>query len=101
MHPTSPQDRKSTRLNSSHLRISYAVFCLKKKKTTAQDECPHTTLSAGRGETYVLLMELAKPYILVAVTSTSCSFSFIFFFFLKNRPPPKSPLFPPPALFRS
>src|SRR5256885_7358322 len=28
-----PADRKSTRLNSSHLVISYAVFCLKKKKT--------------------------------------------------------------------
>src|ERR1035438_10669556 len=28
-----PTDRKSTRLNSSHLGISYAVFCLKKKKT--------------------------------------------------------------------
>src|SRR5690606_42107340 len=27
------QDRKSTRLNSSHVKISYAVFCLKKKKT--------------------------------------------------------------------
>src|SRR5690349_23491798 len=27
-------DRKSTRLNSSHVEISYAVFCLKKKKTT-------------------------------------------------------------------
>src|SRR5690554_7474663 len=26
-----PEDRKSTRLNSSHVRISYAVFCLKKK----------------------------------------------------------------------
>src|SRR5256885_5381222 len=29
------QDRKSTRLNSSHLVISYAVFCLKKKKRTS------------------------------------------------------------------
>src|SRR5258705_10270104 len=28
------QDRKSTRLNSSHLGISYALFCLKKKKNT-------------------------------------------------------------------
>src|SRR5436305_12008760 len=28
-----PRDRKSTRLNSSHVRISYAVFCLKKKTT--------------------------------------------------------------------
>src|SRR2546428_5519370 len=30
-------DRKSTRLNSSHDQISYAVFCLKKKKTTLDD----------------------------------------------------------------
>src|SRR5256885_13050895 len=30
------RDRKSTRLNSSHLVISYAVFCLKKKKETEQ-----------------------------------------------------------------
>src|SRR2546430_7166794 len=29
-------DRKSTRLNSSHSQISYAVFCLKKKKSTPQ-----------------------------------------------------------------
>src|SRR3989442_3088436 len=32
--PFGRQDRKSTRLNSSHVRISYAVFCLKKKKAT-------------------------------------------------------------------
>src|SRR5207253_5182088 len=31
MH-SAPEDRKSTRLNSSHVAISYAVFCLKKKK---------------------------------------------------------------------
>src|SRR5699024_11330538 len=30
------KDRKSTRLNSSHVSISYAVFCLKKKKTEAR-----------------------------------------------------------------
>src|SRR5256885_10788876 len=34
--PVDPQDRKSTRLNSSHLVISYAVFCLKKKKQRAR-----------------------------------------------------------------
>src|SRR5256885_10025153 len=33
-------DRKSTRLNSSHLVISYAVFCLKKKKIASSDERP-------------------------------------------------------------
>src|SRR5436309_5517084 len=31
------QDRKSTRLNSSHVKISYAVFCLKKKKKRQQN----------------------------------------------------------------
>src|SRR3712207_7842160 len=35
-HPElAPTDRKSTRLNSSHANISYAVFCLKKKKNRA------------------------------------------------------------------
>src|SRR3989442_12047746 len=34
------QDRKSTRLNSSHVRISYAVFCLKKKKEPWRQD-PH------------------------------------------------------------
>src|SRR2546427_7981984 len=33
-------DRKSTRLNSSHSQISYAVFCLKKKNEDAQAACP-------------------------------------------------------------
>src|SRR2546430_11917076 len=32
--PSSTEDRKSTRLNSSHSQISYAVFCLKKKNNT-------------------------------------------------------------------
>src|SRR4051812_49842916 len=32
------EDRKSTRLNSSHMSISYAVFCLKKKKKTTQTQ---------------------------------------------------------------
>src|SRR5256885_11631950 len=48
-------DRKSTRLNSSHLVISYAVFCLKKKKTSSdcnrfshqmpRDKAEHTVMS--------------------------------------------------------
>src|SRR3989442_2120634 len=38
-------DRKSTRLNSSHVRISYAVFCLKKKNRTRQ---PVDDLMHGR-----------------------------------------------------
>src|SRR2546426_3981702 len=41
--PDGIRDRKSTRLNSSHLVISYAVFCLKKKKKT--------TITSTRGNT--------------------------------------------------
>src|SRR5256885_7965195 len=44
------RDRKSTRLNSSHLVISYAVFCLKKKKKTAT---PRTAAAiTSKGGTY-------------------------------------------------
>src|SRR3712207_7669304 len=38
------QDRKSTRLNSSHANISYAVFCLKKKKNTSSTPSHHVLL---------------------------------------------------------
>src|SRR6266480_7144997 len=34
------RDRKSTRLNSSHMSISYAVFCLKKKKKNGESDPP-------------------------------------------------------------
>src|SRR5256885_9186591 len=59
--PLSPEelrkmkDRKSTRLNSSHLVISYAVFCLKKKKKTEQV----TTSSAA--EVMILRLRAAQP----------------------------------------
>src|SRR5690349_22331586 len=39
------QDRKSTRLNSSHVEISYAVFCLKKKKKNISAICIALTTS--------------------------------------------------------
>src|SRR3712207_7275503 len=38
-----PRDRKSTRLNSSHANISYAVFCLKKKNTSTLELHIYTT----------------------------------------------------------
>src|SRR2546430_12920679 len=40
MKDSEDKDRKSTRLNSSHSQISYAVFCLKKKKEKAYLFCP-------------------------------------------------------------
>src|SRR5947209_12435439 len=57
------EDRKSTRLNSSHANISYAVFCLKKKRktrsvvqspptTTASSTCPPTCQSTYPPSSY-------------------------------------------------
>src|SRR2546426_5291306 len=49
------RDRKSTRLNSSHLVISYAVFCLKKKKklpvSQADDRGPNKGSTLGHSDT--------------------------------------------------
>src|SRR5690625_5490895 len=49
------KDRKSTRLNSSHVAISYAVFCLKKKKKTQEgvrsQECEDDTQRASSAHT--------------------------------------------------
>src|SRR6266851_6084943 len=42
------RDRKSTRLNSSHITISYAVFCLKKKKTKLKTLSLDTTIQNTR-----------------------------------------------------
>src|SRR2546430_9137111 len=46
------RDRKSTRLNSSHSQISYAVFCLKKKKNlpphTRQPDSSHSSIHSAR-----------------------------------------------------
>src|SRR2546427_8641160 len=46
-HPVCPEDRKSTRLNSSHSQISYAVFCLKKKKSP-YNVTPYDTSNVSR-----------------------------------------------------
>src|SRR3989449_4845389 len=62
-------DRKSTRLNSSHGYISYAVFCLKKKKITCNFEFPDTFLSHNAGQHFetcgvrssATLMRAARP----------------------------------------
>src|SRR2546427_6324374 len=45
--PANPQDRKSTRLNSSHSQISYAVFCLKKKKKKTNKQRLMITISTS------------------------------------------------------
>src|SRR2546430_7801315 len=44
---STPTDRKSTRLNSSHSQISYAVFCLKKKDPVSESKVEGVTTHAG------------------------------------------------------
>src|SRR2546430_5984939 len=46
------RDRKSTRLNSSHSQISYAVLCLKKKKKTADQASRASSLLGAQGFTF-------------------------------------------------
>src|SRR5699024_12317126 len=46
----SPQDRKSTRLNSSHVSSSYAVFCLKKKRETGSWSPDRWSASTAQGK---------------------------------------------------
>src|SRR3712207_8897031 len=51
------QDRKSTRLNSSHANISYAVFCLKKKQRLHR-ACELTRLRLARAHTAIHISEV-------------------------------------------
>src|SRR2546430_4461983 len=50
------RDRKSTRLNSSHSQISYAVFCLKKKKQPSSDRDPPLLSHPARSGLSLVLM---------------------------------------------
>src|ERR1017187_6541573 len=96
-------DRKSTRLNSSHRCISYAVFCLKKKKLTewgdqcARDRAPCDGMADQPPPWCRLLLRLCFGSPTPAPPATD---SIFFFFFLMIRRPPRSPLFPYPTLFR-
>src|SRR6202049_496803 len=85
-------DRKSTRLNSSHMSISYAVFCLKKSEHGVEmhlnararglnEDGNSLRIDKGDGTT----LELPSDQVL---------------FFLRIGRPPRSTLFPNTALFR-
>src|SRR4051795_9592186 len=122
-------DRKSTRLNSSHTLISYAVFCLKKKERRSEE---HTSelqshyhlvcrlllekkktdqcLQANRHtrmDRRVSLQIVCLPPASMLDTLPCCAdlsrrreVVLLLFFFLMIRGPPRSTLFPFPTLFR-
>src|ERR1039457_6842624 len=94
-------DRKSTRLNSSHLVISYAVFCLKKKQKNPTLR-PATTYRA-HARTHLQHHRTRSRSSRCTCAAVCCSacvgfFFFFFFFFYKTAPPPHPPPPPPPPL---
>src|ERR1022692_2917517 len=96
-------DRKSTRLNSSHLVISYAVFCLnKKKRTRYRDRTGNCNTSSIHAHEEIPLTRPRPPTATIAVGSTLLTppLTCVFFFFLMIRRPPRSTLFPYTTLFR-
>src|SRR4051794_9567151 len=94
------RDRKSTRLNSSHMSMSYAVFCLKKKN---EDFALYVDRDlarpvAARPDSHDMVLFTS----LIAHSSSTVVFRlWSLLFFLMIRPPPISTLFPYTTLFRS
>src|SRR3954464_5624063 len=96
-------DRKSTRLNSSHTIISYAVFCLKKKDALVTGQVgrparepldpPPPAVVGPRGLR-------RRAWWVGGGEGSSIRPAFIAFFFLMIRRPPRSTLFPSTTLFR-
>src|SRR5215468_6554096 len=90
------EDRKSTRLNSSHITISYAVFCLKKKKkqfSIFKSKIKKTKIQLKKIKYYKILLTYLINF-LFTQTYITCFFVFFFFFFLMIRRPPRSTPFP-------
>src|SRR5712664_1070783 len=94
-------DRKSTRLNSSHDQISYAVFCLKKKKKKSgrpQLQNKKHLVTASSLQHDPPPMQALKPF--DHPLHRSLVIGDAEFFFLMIRRPPRSTLFPYTTLFR-
>src|SRR5690349_3846433 len=127
--PAASQDRKSTRLNSSHVEISYAVFCLKKKRDQNNwrgmlTYSAHFSNSASYGFAISLAdtgrqvvtrlreaMSALNPQQIIeqlsslvdagkVLTDEESLKAYCKVFFLMFRPPPRSTLFPYTTLFR-
>src|SRR5471032_1351235 len=91
------RDRKSTRLNSSHITISYAVFCLKKKIEVDLDQKIYDINS-----TTIALCVKLFPWSRFRKRKAAVKLhTLIYLFFLMIRRPPRSTLFPYTTLFRS
>src|ERR1039458_322187 len=97
-------DRKSTRLNSSHLGISYAVFCLKKNHTDgrrAGGQVARRAARAGGGAVGRGRAGTGRIAGNVEIREICGALGPAVRFFLMMRRPPRSTLFPYTTLFRS
>src|SRR6266571_4118414 len=97
-------DRKSTRLNSSHMSISYAVFCLTKKISSPVNS-PESTRRPGPSHAASSVAGSRRSPSGCTTTRTGSPYaranSKSLFFFLMIPRPPRSTLFPYTTLFRS
>src|ERR1039457_6093949 len=95
-------DRKSTRLNSSHLVISYAVFCLKKNYTTARKQAniPPRTLTGDHVTQPRNCLRCLPARLPEHSEPPRRSSVLVFLFFISRGAPPNSSFFPlqPPSL---
>src|ERR1022692_1045510 len=101
---SSERDRKSTRLNSSHLVISYAVFCLKKKNRGQAFGLANRGMPLSHGLWFISGRAPGPPGRATDPTAAGSSPRAEppgCFFFLMIRRPPRSTPFPYPTLFRS
>src|ERR1041385_2473376 len=88
---TRPRDRKSTRLNSSHGYISYAVFCLKKQRMmswTPRPDCSFLTIQhvSLSGDSAVSMCAAFCRKLPSSATDVELHNSSFFFFWDGNRP---------------
>src|SRR6478735_1229793 len=94
-------DRKSTRLNSSHLVISYAVFCLKKKNILVLgNSVRYTRKSVGGIQLEILDLSGLHIEFQESAIAILRAVGHPCIFFLMIRRPPRSTLFPYTTLFR-
>src|SRR5215471_10804220 len=100
MSTTLIADRKSTRLNSSHVEISYAVFCLKKKKVQIEEVRVVPEGIGAEVKVRRVVLFLAEGMNVLPSVAELPEAHVVVIFFLMIRQPPISTLFPYTTLFR-
>src|SRR6266571_4630321 len=91
---TAPRDRKSTRLNSSHMSISYAVFCLTKKRRAYLSELAHGTDGSSNLNYFVYNNSNQPTPDGWKFTERVADFRYLYFFFQGGADPQNLRSFP-------